>query len=187
MTKKFTLLLAIVATALVVDSAVVVAQPESATPGGDDDQAAAAEEGFFSRFIDPYDGRLDFTAGGDEGGASGLVPLVIPGNDPTLGPNLLMAAVYFHPTDPSAEPTAGSPPTMTFGGAGITENESWANRRRALGRVERRPNSLSRNARYRIDKPRILRHRFIQAIRVRSARLQHRRRRVSTAGAVQAR
>ena len=126
MTKKFTLLLAIVATALVVDSALVLAQSESAPPGGDDDQAAAAEEGFFSRFIDPYDGRLDFTAGGEEGGASGLVPLVIPGNDPTLGPNLLMAAVYFHPPDPSVEPVAGSPPTMTFGGAGVTENESWA-------------------------------------------------------------
>jgi hypothetical protein len=126
MTKKFTLLLATVVTALVVDSAVVVAQPESATPGGDDDQAAAAEEGFFSRFIDPYDGRLDFTAGGGEGGASGLVPLVIPGNDPTLGPNLLIAAVYFHAADPSAEPVAGSPPTMTFGGVGLTENESWA-------------------------------------------------------------
>ena len=126
MTKKFTLLLAIVVTALVVDSAAVFAQPESAPPSGDDEQAAAADEGFFSRFIDPYDGRLDFTAGGDDGGSSGIIPLVIPGNDPTLGPNLLMAAVYFHPTDPSAEPVAGSPPTMTFGGAGVTENESWA-------------------------------------------------------------
>jgi len=126
MTKIFTVLLAISVTALAVGTTVVRAQSESAPPSGDDEQAVAAEEGFFSRFIDPYDGRLDFTAGGADGGGSGLVPLVIPGNDPTLGPNLLMAAVYFHSADPSVEPVVGSPPTMTFGGVGLTENESWA-------------------------------------------------------------
>ena len=102
-------------------------QEEAAEPGNGTEQTAGADDdGFFSRFIDPYDGRFDFTAGGEDGGVAGFVPLGIPGNDPTLGPNLLLAAVYFHAPDPDAEPIAGSPPTMTFGGVGLTENESWA-------------------------------------------------------------
>jgi hypothetical protein len=106
-------------------SAVVLAQSNPAAP--DVAEVATTDEaGFFSSFIDPFDGRFDFTAGGADGGTAGIVPLGIPGNDPTMGPNLLLAAVYFHAPDPDAEPVAGSPPTMTFGGVGFAENESWA-------------------------------------------------------------
>jgi hypothetical protein len=72
------------------------------------------------------DGRLDLTAGGEEGsGTTGFVPLAIPGNDTTLGPSLLAAMVYFHGGDESNPAPPGTPPTMTFGGVGVTENESW--------------------------------------------------------------
>ena len=91
--------------------------------------AESAEEpapsgGFFSRFIDPSDGRLDVTAG-SSGGTSGFVPLAVPGNEPSLGTGLLLALVYFHPTDVSETPS-NAPPTMTGGGAAFTDKESWA-------------------------------------------------------------
>lgn len=112
-------LLALFGSIAVIHSTAVPAQSEQA------DLSAATESsegGFFSQFIDPLDGRLDLTAGGDSD-TSGFVPLLIPGNDPTFGPSLLAALVYFH--EPSTTPEPGSPPTMTFGGAGATENHSW--------------------------------------------------------------
>ena len=102
----------------------VLAQSNGTDSNSAPDQSDLSDDGFFSRFIDPLDGRLDFTAGGDDEGTSGFVPLAIPGNDPTFGPSLLAAIVYFH--DPSSPSVEDSPPTMSFGGAGLTENESWA-------------------------------------------------------------
>ena len=87
-----------------------------------------ANDGFLSRFKDPYDGRLDVTAH-STGGASGFVPLIVPQNDPTLGAGLLAGIVYFHPREPSPEEAnaapGNNPPTMTGGGAGYSDNESW--------------------------------------------------------------
>ena len=82
----------------------------------------------WDRFKDPYDGRFDVTAGGS-GGASGLVPIAVPSNDPVLGPGLVGAIVYFHPTQPAADgqrADSNAPPTMTGVGVGTTENDSWA-------------------------------------------------------------
>ena len=90
--------------------------------------AEADDGGFLSGFIDPSDGRFDVTAGGDGGGASGFVPVVIPANDPTLGVGLVGAIVYFHPPKVPGDPKnpANNPPTMTGGGIAFTDKESWA-------------------------------------------------------------
>ena len=63
----------------------VVAQTNETVPDSAPEQASPSDGGFFSRLIDPQDGRLDFTAaGGEEGTAAGLVPLLMPDNDPTF-------------------------------------------------------------------------------------------------------
>jgi surface antigen Omp85-like protein len=105
------------------------AQPDEPAPAADVDgptEGAQSGGGFLSRFKDPLDGRLDVTAG-SEGSASGFVPIIVPGNDPALGTGLMGAIVYFHPE--SADLTAApgnNPPTMTGGGVGFTDKESWA-------------------------------------------------------------
>lgn len=93
--------------------------------GADGAATEAEEAGLFSRFIDPLDGKLDVTAGSEGGGTSGMVPIAVPGNEPTLGPSLLAAIVYFHEIDATDPAPAGTPPSMTFGGVGATENDSW--------------------------------------------------------------
>jgi hypothetical protein len=99
----------------------------SAQQDASEAQAAdAADDGFLARFMDPSDGRFDLTAGGDDDGTAGFLPLAIPGNEPTFGPNLLMALVYFHENREATPPPPGTPPTMSFGGAGVSENDSWA-------------------------------------------------------------
>jgi len=87
-------------------------------------EAPAPRRGFFSRFKDPTDGRLDLTAGGS-GGTSGFVPLAVPNNDPTLGAGLVSAIVYFHPSKLPPEVRKDNPPTMTGASIGATNNDSW--------------------------------------------------------------
>jgi len=121
--------LALLAAALCVARWAHAVEPvESATPATGASAEAGKEPepegGFFSRFIDPVDGRLDMTAGG-ESGTSGFVPLIIPGNDPALGAGLLAAMVYFHPSKLTPEQAAENPPTMTGGGVAATDNDSW--------------------------------------------------------------
>jgi hypothetical protein len=97
------------------------AQPE----GSATQESNPAKEGFWSRFEDPLDGKFDVTAGGEGGGTAGFVPIAIPGNDTTFGPSLLVAMAYFHAGDESTPAPPGTPPTMTFGGVGATQNDSW--------------------------------------------------------------
>jgi hypothetical protein len=104
--------------------------PEGSAAAGDGSTTEQKPgDGFFGRLKDPYDGRLDVTAG-SAGGASGFVPLAVPQHDPTLGAGLVAGMVYFHPsklTEEQAKAVPGNdPPTMTGGGAGYTDNESWA-------------------------------------------------------------
>jgi hypothetical protein len=107
------------------------AADEPAESSGANASAANASEepkpeaGFFSRFLDPVDGRLDVTAGGNAG-TSGFVPLVVPSNDPALGAGLLGAIVYFHPSKLPPEVASKNPPTMTGAGVLATDNDSWA-------------------------------------------------------------
>ncbi len=100
-------------------------EPAGAAASAAAAQEPAADGGFFSRFKDPVDVRLDVTAGGT-GGASGFVPVVIPSNDPALGAGLLGAIVYFHPSKLPPETARENPPTMTGAGVGYTDKESWA-------------------------------------------------------------
>jgi hypothetical protein len=84
------------------------------------------KKGFWSRLKDPEDGKLDLTAGGDQG--AGFFPIVLPFNEPATGPGLALALGYFHPTRGEAPPKykgAGTPPTTTFGAAAATTNGSW--------------------------------------------------------------
>jgi hypothetical protein len=106
--------------------------PDSASEeraDGDGEQAPPEEEnsgGFWSRFKDPEDGKLDLTAGGNQG--AGFLPLAIPFNDPAVGFGLSLALAYFHPTkgepDASSKSTA-APPTASFGAFAGTTNGSW--------------------------------------------------------------
>jgi surface antigen Omp85-like protein len=110
---------------LAIQSALTAAEPPDTAVGADETPAEApAQGGFFSRFIDPSDGRLDVTAGGS-GGTAGFVPLVVPNNDPALGAGLVAAIVYFHPSKLAPEVAAENPPTMTGAGVGATDNDSW--------------------------------------------------------------
>jgi hypothetical protein len=87
-----------------------------------------AKRGFWSRFIDPEDGKFDVTAAGTEEETKGLLPLVIPFNEPAVGAGLVGALAYFHPSEPlpeGVERDKSAPPTMTFGGAAAAENGTW--------------------------------------------------------------
>jgi hypothetical protein len=106
-----------------------LARAQDAPPAAAGDDAAAAtpaDDGFWDRFKDPVDGRFDITASG--GGGSGLLPLVIPFNDPAIGAGAVAGVVYFHPEDApdGAAGTAGNaPPTMSFAGAARSDNDTW--------------------------------------------------------------
>jgi hypothetical protein len=82
-------------------------------------------ESFWSRFKDPIDGRFDVTAGGE--GGRGVLPLLIPFNDPAVGAGALAALIYFHPDRDSeeTEPDRYVPPTTSFAGAARSDNDSW--------------------------------------------------------------
>jgi hypothetical protein len=109
------------------------------SPAVADEQDSADEEsakkGFWSRFKDPEDGKFDVTAGGSDEGTQGLLPLVIPFNEPAIGAGLVAALAYFHPIQPlpeGVERDKSAPPTMSFGGAAVSENGTWAG---ALGHL----------------------------------------------------
>jgi Omp85 superfamily domain len=102
----------------------LAAEPADSTGAVENADAQEPEGGFFSRFKDPSDGRLDVTAG-STGGTSGFVPVVVPSNDPALGAGLLAAIVYFHPNKLPPEVASENPPTMTGAGVGATDKESW--------------------------------------------------------------
>jgi hypothetical protein len=100
--------------------------PPPAAGGADVDAAAASDDGFWDRFKDPVDGRFDITASG--GGDSGLLPLVIPFNDPAIGAGAVAGVVYFHPDEEGAgapEGAGSGPPTMSFAGAARSDNDTW--------------------------------------------------------------
>jgi Omp85 superfamily domain len=83
-----------------------------------------AETSFWERFQDPVDGRFDVTASGD--GGSGLIPLIIPFNDPAVGAGAVAGIVYFHPDDDEATaPPSNAPPDTSFAGAARSDNDSW--------------------------------------------------------------
>ncbi len=95
-----------------------------------DDEPADDEEprkGFLSQFKDPEDGKFDVTAGGE--GASGIIPIAIPFNEPAVGLGLAAAVAYFHPVkNPPVRPPGGPsvPPTTTFAGGAVSDNGTWA-------------------------------------------------------------
>jgi len=81
----------------------------------------------WDRFRDPVDGKFDIAANQK---ASGVLPLLIPFNDPAVGIGVVGAVAYLHPVaaPPSGQSDQGSavPPSITFGGGAYTENTSWA-------------------------------------------------------------
>jgi len=84
------------------------------------------KQGFWKRFKDPDDGKLDLTAGTEQG--EGFFPLALPFNEPATGPGLALALGYFHPTKgraPASHGDAAAPPTVTFGAAAGTTNGTW--------------------------------------------------------------
>jgi hypothetical protein len=102
---------------------------ESAEPEGKEPAKGEQEEekkGFWSRFKDPEDGKLDIMAAGEQ--KAGLFPMAIPFNEPATGPGLVLALGYFHPTKAGA-PTSSegrmAPPTATFGAGAATTNGTW--------------------------------------------------------------
>ena len=106
------------------------AQDNSADTGSEAPLSGSTQtqppDGFWDRFKDPLDGRLDVTANSE--GGSGFVPIPIPFNEPTFGAGLIAGVVYFHPSEP-AEPdgsVSNRPPPMTFGGVAGSDNDSWA-------------------------------------------------------------
>jgi len=98
-------------------------------PGDDSEKATQEEEekqGFWNRFKDPEDGKLDLTAGGEQG--EGIFPIVIPFNEPAVGFGLVLAVGYFHPTKskaPASPDDSAAPPTVTFGAGAGTTNGTW--------------------------------------------------------------
>ena len=78
--------------------------PTSEEQPRDDSEKATQEneekQGFWKRFKDPEDGKLDLTAGGEQG--AGIFPIVIPFNEPAVGFGLVLAVGYFHPTKSEA-------------------------------------------------------------------------------------
>jgi hypothetical protein len=94
--------------------------------GREDEAPAGEKKGFWSRFKDPEDGKLDLTAGGEQG--EGFLPLVVPFNDPAVGFGLTLALAYFHPAHGQPAVTkkgSAAPPTATFGAVAGTTNRSW--------------------------------------------------------------
>ncbi len=64
------------------------------------ERSAEAERGassasLWGRLKDPEDGRLDITANRPD--ASGLLPFVVPFNEPAVGAGLVLGLAYFHP------------------------------------------------------------------------------------------
>ena len=102
------------------------AASDATSPAGDEtaptQPESEAETSFWDRFQDPVDGRFDVTAGGD--GGSGLIPLIIPFNDPAVGAGAVAGIVYFHPEDEATAPS-NAPPTTSFAGAARSDNDSW--------------------------------------------------------------
>ncbi len=104
------------------------AASDGTPPAGDEtapQTETEAETSFWDRFQDPVDGRFDVTAGGD--GGSGLIPLIIPFNDPAVGAGAVAGIVYFHPDEDEAtpQPPSNAPPTTSFAGAARSDNDSW--------------------------------------------------------------
>jgi hypothetical protein len=84
------------------------------------------KKGFWNRFKDPEDGKLDIMAGDEQ--EAGIFPIAIPFNEPAVGLGLVLAVGYFHPQ--AASPTStperkGAPPTATFAAGAGTTNGSW--------------------------------------------------------------
>jgi len=115
-------------------AAFLVATSPGVTLGADDPDPASEQQaesdgekkGFWDRFKDPEDGKLDLTAGGEQG--AGFFPIAIPFNEPATGPGLVLALGYFHPTKgaPAASSEdAATPPTVTFGAVAGTTNGTW--------------------------------------------------------------
>ena len=101
-------------------------EQQAESDGEKNPQEDEEKKGFWDRFKDPEDGKLDLTAGGEQG--AGFFPIAIPFNEPATGPGLVLALGYFHPTKgaPAASSEdAATPPTVTFGAVAGTTNGTW--------------------------------------------------------------
>jgi hypothetical protein len=114
------------ATTLATDGPRPASEKQSET---DSDKALQEEEkkkGFWDRFKDPEDGKLDLTAASEE--EAGFFPIAIPFNEPALGVGLVLAMGYFHPDKNKSPASSGQrtgPPTTTFGAVAGTTNNTW--------------------------------------------------------------
>jgi hypothetical protein len=85
------------------------------------------KKGFWSRFKDPEDGKLDIMAQGEQ--KAGFFPIAIPFNEPAIGVGLVLALGYFHPQKAAGTPSPDgkmAPPTATFGAGVASTNGTWA-------------------------------------------------------------
>lgn len=101
--------------------------PVSSLARADPSAAAANEQSLWDSLKDPEDGKLDLTASGS-GTPTGLVPLILPFNDPAIGTGALFGGVYFHPpkrfesSATQAEPMGT--PSMSFAALAASDNET---------------------------------------------------------------
>jgi len=85
----------------------------------------AEETSFWDNFKDPEDGKFDIL--GPRKTQSGLLPIIIPFNEPAVGIGAVGGLAYFHPRDaagPDDSPSA--PPSISFGGGLYADNGTWA-------------------------------------------------------------
>jgi len=84
----------------------------------------AEESSFWDNFKDPEDGKFDII--GDKEMATGFLPIVIPFNEPTIGPGAVGALAYFHPRAETDSSQSKVPPSTSFAGGLYSENKTWS-------------------------------------------------------------